>query len=214
MTGFSPRKRELTLYIMAGFERHGALMRKLGKYKTGKCCLYLKRLADVDLDVLERLIRESSRPARFGDFLLLCALVCMASTACALRPAGPHPGSGSAAEARSQPPIPREGTLPAAGLGLTNPPRNPWSDFTREVLVQHCGSCHRGDLPTRVPRALAVFDLLEEPWYGRFTADQLDELLRRVRAIDGLPASDAESVGSFVRCARDGVCESHPTEGR
>ena len=63
LTGFSPRKRELTLYIMAGFERHGALMRKLGKYKTGKCCLYLKRLADVDLDVLERLIRESSRPA-------------------------------------------------------------------------------------------------------------------------------------------------------
>jgi hypothetical protein len=151
---------------------------------------------------------------RFADVVLLCALACMASTACALRPAGPHPGNEPAGEARSQPPIPRADTLPVAGRGSADLPRNPWSDFTREVLFQPCGRCHRGDSPTRVPRALAVFDLLEEPWYGRLTADQLDELLRRVRAIDGLPASDAETVGSFVRCARDGVCEAHPTENR
>lgn len=59
LTGFSPRKRDLTLYIMAGLERYGELLDRLGKYKTGKSCLYLKRLADVDLDVLGELIRNS-----------------------------------------------------------------------------------------------------------------------------------------------------------
>lgn len=44
---------------MSGFDRHGALMSKLGKYKTGKSCLYVKKLADVDLSVLEELIQES-----------------------------------------------------------------------------------------------------------------------------------------------------------
>lgn len=60
-TGFSPRKEALTLYIMGGFPRHAALMAKLGKYKTGKSCLYIKRLEDVDLAVLETLVRESWR---------------------------------------------------------------------------------------------------------------------------------------------------------
>ena len=146
--------------------------------------------------------------------LLLCALGCLAATACALRSTGPHPGKVPVAAVPSQPPIPREGTFLSAERGPTDSPRNPWSGFTREVLFQHCGRCHRGDLPTRVPRALAVFDLLEEPWYDRLTADQLDELLRRVRAIDGLPASDVEAVGSFVRCARDRVCEPPPTTSR
>jgi hypothetical protein len=59
LTGFSPRKNDLTLYIMAGFDRYKPLMAKLGKYKTGKSCLYVKRLADVDPRVLERLIAES-----------------------------------------------------------------------------------------------------------------------------------------------------------
>ena len=59
LTGFSPRKRDLTLYIMGGFERHDALMRRLGKYRTGKSCLYVKRLADLDLQVLKVLIRQS-----------------------------------------------------------------------------------------------------------------------------------------------------------
>lgn len=60
LTGFSPRKRNLTLYIMAGFDRYDALLEKLGKFKTGKSCLYLKRLADVDLDVLRELVRQSA----------------------------------------------------------------------------------------------------------------------------------------------------------
>ena len=59
LAGFSPRKQDLTLYIMAGFDRYDALMTKLGKHKTGKSCLYLKRLADVDVAVLEELISAS-----------------------------------------------------------------------------------------------------------------------------------------------------------
>lgn len=56
ITGFSPRKANLTLYIMMGFEQEAALMKKLGKHTTGKSCLYIKRLSDVDLEVLETLI--------------------------------------------------------------------------------------------------------------------------------------------------------------
>lgn len=59
VTGFSPRKQYLTVYIMPGFTRYGALMKKLGKYKTGKSCLYLKKLDDVDRKVLGRLVARS-----------------------------------------------------------------------------------------------------------------------------------------------------------
>lgn len=59
LTGFSPRKRDLTLYIMAGFDRYGALLEKLGKFKTGKSCLYIKKLDDVDRQVLQELVRQS-----------------------------------------------------------------------------------------------------------------------------------------------------------
>jgi hypothetical protein len=59
LTGFSPRKQNLTLYIMPGFDQYDALMQKLGKYTTGKSCLYIKRLADIDLPTLKELIRQS-----------------------------------------------------------------------------------------------------------------------------------------------------------
>ena len=59
LVGFAPRKRDLTLYIMAGFDRHEALMKKLGKHSTGKSCLYIKTLDDVNLEVLEDLIAAS-----------------------------------------------------------------------------------------------------------------------------------------------------------
>ncbi|MEQ9216677.1 MAG: DUF1801 domain-containing protein [Cyclobacteriaceae bacterium] len=59
IVGFSPRKQNLTLYIMPGFERYGKLMANLGKYKTGKSCLYVKSLDEVDLEVLKELIGES-----------------------------------------------------------------------------------------------------------------------------------------------------------
>ena len=57
--GFSPRKQSLTLYIMDGFEKYDKLMAELGKHKTGKSCLYIKRLDDIDRNVLEKLIAES-----------------------------------------------------------------------------------------------------------------------------------------------------------
>jgi len=59
ITGFSPRKSELTLYIMPGFEQHKDLMGQLGKHRTGKSCLYIKRLSDVHVPTLKKLIRES-----------------------------------------------------------------------------------------------------------------------------------------------------------
>lgn len=57
--GFSPRKQALTLYLSYGFENYQDLMSKLGKYKTGKICLYLKHLSDVDMDVLKELVLRS-----------------------------------------------------------------------------------------------------------------------------------------------------------
>jgi hypothetical protein len=57
--GFSPRKQNISLYIMTGFDRYDALMDKLGKFKTGKSCLYINKLADVDEDVLKDLITTS-----------------------------------------------------------------------------------------------------------------------------------------------------------
>ena len=59
LTGFSPRKQNLTLYIMAGFGFQKDLMRQLGKHSTGQSCLYIKRLADVDTEILGKLIRAS-----------------------------------------------------------------------------------------------------------------------------------------------------------
>ena len=58
-TGFSSRKQALTLYLMAGFKRYDELMSKLGKYKTGSSCLYIKTLEDIDLDVFKILVKES-----------------------------------------------------------------------------------------------------------------------------------------------------------
>lgn len=59
MVGFSPRKPNLTLYLMGGFENYEKFMTKLGKYTTGSACLYIKKLEDVDINVLEQLIKES-----------------------------------------------------------------------------------------------------------------------------------------------------------
>jgi len=59
LTGFSPRKQNLTLYIMSGFSRYEGLLKKLGKYKTGKSCLYIKKLEDIDLSILKEFIKQS-----------------------------------------------------------------------------------------------------------------------------------------------------------
>jgi Domain of unknown function (DU1801) len=59
IAAFSPRKRDLTLYIMPGFLLHTELMKQLGKHSTGKCCLYIKRLSDIHLPTLKKLIKGS-----------------------------------------------------------------------------------------------------------------------------------------------------------
>ncbi|MBI2839977.1 MAG: DUF1801 domain-containing protein [Acidobacteria bacterium] len=59
LTGFSPRKQNLTLYIISGFSRYEALMKKLGKCETGKSCLYIKKLEDIDLETLRELVQQS-----------------------------------------------------------------------------------------------------------------------------------------------------------
>ena len=59
LTGFSPRKQNLTLYIMAGFEQYEALLARLGKHSTGSSCLYIKKLQDINLDVLRELVKQS-----------------------------------------------------------------------------------------------------------------------------------------------------------
>ena len=59
LAAFSPRKNDLTLYIMPGFEHYKELMGQLGKHRTGRSCLYIKRLSDVHLPTLKKLIRES-----------------------------------------------------------------------------------------------------------------------------------------------------------
>ena len=59
ITGFSPRKQNLTLYIMSGFGEYDHLLGKLGKYKTGKSCLYIKKIDDIDQDVLKELVQKS-----------------------------------------------------------------------------------------------------------------------------------------------------------
>jgi len=60
MTGFSPRKQNLTVYFMTGFTKYGELMKKLGKYKiSGGSCLYINKLADVDVKVLKEMVTAS-----------------------------------------------------------------------------------------------------------------------------------------------------------
>lgn len=58
-TGFSPRAQNISIYIMTGFERHDELVQKLGKYKVGKSCLYVKKLDDIDREVLKELVSSS-----------------------------------------------------------------------------------------------------------------------------------------------------------
>lgn len=59
IVGFSPRKQNLTLYIMSGFDDYDALLADLGKYRTGKACLYINKLEDVDIEALRELVRQS-----------------------------------------------------------------------------------------------------------------------------------------------------------
>ena len=59
IVGFSPRKSELVVYVMPGFERYADLLSRLGRHRTGKSCLYLRNLAEVDLAVLREIVVRS-----------------------------------------------------------------------------------------------------------------------------------------------------------
>ena len=59
LTGFSPRKQNLTLYIMSGFDQYDSLLANLGKHSTGKSCLYVKKLEDIDLTTLKEMVKMS-----------------------------------------------------------------------------------------------------------------------------------------------------------
>ncbi|HEX8182446.1 MAG TPA: DUF1801 domain-containing protein [Candidatus Saccharimonadales bacterium] len=59
LAGFSPRKQNLTLYILSGFDDYADIVSKLGKHKISKSCLYIHKLADVDINVLEILVARS-----------------------------------------------------------------------------------------------------------------------------------------------------------
>lgn len=67
LTGFSPRKQAMTVYLMAGLDEQQELLNRLGKHKTGKGCLYINKLQDVDLSTLRQLIQESVEQARKMD---------------------------------------------------------------------------------------------------------------------------------------------------
>ena len=68
VTGFSPRKQSLTLYIMSGFTEYDSLLGDLGKHKTGKSCLYINKLDDVNLEILCELVQKSvDHMVDYGD---------------------------------------------------------------------------------------------------------------------------------------------------
>ena len=61
LTGFSPRKANLSIHVMSGLHRHRDLLARLGKFSTGQSCLYVKRLSDIDIDALRSLLADSVR---------------------------------------------------------------------------------------------------------------------------------------------------------
>jgi hypothetical protein len=68
VTGFSPRKKDLTLYIMQGLDKNDELMKELGKHSAGKSCLYIKRLSDIHVPTLKKLIKESVKQVKKASY--------------------------------------------------------------------------------------------------------------------------------------------------
>ena len=76
------------------------------------------------------------------------------------------------------------------------------SDHARDALVPSCGACHRSDLPTAKPAALAVFDLTKDPWWATIKDDEYGALLLRVRGTRGIADEDKAAVEAFVASIR------------
>ena len=70
LAGFSPRKQNITFYIMSGFTKYDELLAKLGKHKTGKSCLHINKLEDVNLSILEEMIEKSIDAVQNGKIKL------------------------------------------------------------------------------------------------------------------------------------------------
>jgi mono/diheme cytochrome c family protein len=92
--------------------------------------------------------------------------------------------------------------VPAARAPARPPTVPAQAEAARDVLVYHCGRCHRSDLPTAIPGALAVFDLTDDLWYRGLGAEQLESALRRLRSKDDLDPRDLATMEAFVASAK------------
>ena len=104
--------------------------------------------------------------------------------------------------------------LTVAGAAAPNMPSssNAWAIPARDALLRaSCARCHNGSLPTSVPAALAIYNLVEDPWYGRLQTGHYEGILRRVTGSSSFPEADKTAIVNFVHCARDGACEPAPT---
>lgn len=103
---------------------------------------------------------------------------------------------------------------PAPTAPIT-PHEDPLSTMARDALVPACGTCHRSDLPTAVPGALAVFDLTRDDWWLTIRPEQYDGLLSRARGSNSIPEEDKTAIETFVRRLRDDGIEgsSVPSPG-
>ena len=93
----------------------------------------------------------------------------------------------------------------AAAQPAPQPASNPWSEPARKVLIEHCGQCHLGSLPTANRRAMAIYDLAEERWDARLKPENYPGLTRRVDR-QGSQQQKA-TVEKYVRCTRDRICD-------
>jgi hypothetical protein len=91
---------------------------------------------------------------------------------------------------------------PAARPPAPAPAALPLAEAARDVLVYHCGRCHRSDLPTALPGALAVFDLTDAFWYRGLGAEQRESALLRLRSTDDLDPRDLATMEAFVASAK------------
>ncbi|MBY8986352.1 MAG: DUF1801 domain-containing protein [Candidatus Lokiarchaeota archaeon] len=67
LVGFSPRKQNLTIYLMSGFEKYKEILNDLGKFRTGKSCLYINKLNDINMQKLRELVSESVKHLKSSD---------------------------------------------------------------------------------------------------------------------------------------------------
>ncbi len=143
--------------------------------------------------------------AALGVFLAAGAIsvtACATTNGAAVQAAAGDPAPGALPGSAPASPV------PAPGAGAPTAAANPWLDPAREVLVQHCGRCHRGDLPTALPKALAIFDLTRPIWNEHLVRPQYEGILTRVHESSAIEADEVAAVEAFVRCARDGVCDA------